>query len=723
MKKNNLLFAILLTALAMGCKERTKTNNTPDGKLPALFSRTDQKGTTSSEKDIAFIKGINATGNLRLLNDTFQRYTMPLPDGKEIIIEERRVDREEKATNWYGEVAGEKQSFVSFTFTSKALHGSIRIGKNIYRVAYTGRSTYQISQLDPGKMTEADDDAIVPKYKERPGGNEADACPDPATDIDVMVVYTQAAEDGAGGAEGMEAFIYQCMALTNLSYENSDIAQRMNLVHFQKVSYTEAGDAFDDRAALQDPSDGKMDDVHTLRNTYGADIVALLVETSSGTNCGYAYIMDPVSNAHEAWAFGAIKRSCAVDNLSFPHELGHIMSARHHDDGTTTPYAYGHGYQVLNPADPATTPWRTMMSKIGGTVRVPFFSNPNIQFPLTGATATDAMGTAADEDNHRVLNNTAATVANFRCSSPGINNVWMKDTWSDSGAEPDPATAGEAMYRSPYIWIRNQRDATFQHVHEHDDPEFGSPNWIYVKMHNGGGSAQTGNLEIYIADASLSLTWPGGWTLVATIPLTLNPASTRIVEQEWNSVPDPASGSTHYCMIARWVSATDPMHTAEGPNIGTNVRENNNIVWRNLNVVDLEDDGDSKVVMNVAGAGDRKADRIVWEDITKFPKQKFVATGKVYITIDDRLLGFWKQGGSKSTGLKQSGSVNFEMTAARASLDNLALPKDYKGKIIVTFKRSAQTPKAKFDFSVKHYILFRDSYQLLGGVDYELRNK
>jgi hypothetical protein len=49
-------------------------------------------------------------------------------------------------------------------------------------------------------------------------------------------------------------------------------------------------------------------------------------------------------------------------------------------------------------------------------------------------------------------------------------------------------------------------------------------------------------------------------------------------------------GKGHFCMLARWVSAADPMTFAETSDITYNVRQNNNIVWRNLNIVDLGGD-------------------------------------------------------------------------------------------------------------------------------------
>jgi len=301
--------------------------------------------------------------------------------------------------------------------------------------------------------------------------------------------------------------------------------------------------------------------------------------------------------------------------------------------------------------------------------------------------------------------------------------VWMKDRWEDTGLEPDPATAGMAMYLSPYIWVRNTQDPTFLRQHEHNDPEFGSDNWIYVKMHNGNMSSQSGSLELYIADASVSLTWPGGWTLVASVPVTIPGSSTEVIEQVWNTVPDPASGSTHYCMIARWVSAADPMAVAETSNIGNNVRANNNIVWRNLNIVDLDSDADSKVAMNIKGVRGSKVSRIAFEDLTKFPRPKFTATGKVYVSIDSKLLYYWKVGGGRSLGMKEVDNGLFELAATGGYLDNVYLPSDYRGLIKLAFKKSDQTPASKFSFSVKHHLMDTGAPVLLGGVDYELVKK
>src|SRR5262245_2765842 len=178
---------------------------------------------------------------------------------------------------------------------------------------------------------------------------------------------------------------------------------------------------------------------------------------------------------------------------SFPHELAHVMSARHDwnkDPTNNAPYAYNHGHIQLTPT--TGTPWRTIMAypdlcQAAGVAcpRMLNFSNPNVS--IGGDPTGTATGTQL-EDNSLTLNNTAATVANFRCSSPGRADVWMKDTWSDTGQEPDPAQTALAMWESPYIWVRNAQDTLLTAQHEHQNPINNQQNFVYVKLHNGGQS-------------------------------------------------------------------------------------------------------------------------------------------------------------------------------------------------------------------------------------------
>jgi hypothetical protein len=191
---------------------------------------------------------------------------------------------------------------------------------------------------------------------------------------------------------------------TNQSYVNSGVNINMVRVHTAQVTYNEANRSFSQHtSALQSTTDGLMDNVHTLRNTYAADMVLLVVNDSEA--CGQAAAIKATATS----AFATAHYSCITGYYSFGHELGHLQGARHdrYMDASTTPYAYGHGFI------PASKGWRTVMAygnNCGNCTRIQWWSNPLKTYPPTG----EVMGTATYEDNARVLNTTAPTVAAFR---------------------------------------------------------------------------------------------------------------------------------------------------------------------------------------------------------------------------------------------------------------------------------------------------------------------
>jgi hypothetical protein len=538
---------------------------------------------------------------------------------------------------------------------------------------------------------------------------------DPASDIDVMVVYTGAARTAVGGTDNMIALVYLSVAETNQSYFNSNINQRVRLVHVTEVTYTETGNINTDLTRLQS-TDGFIDNVLTLRNTYGADNVVMITENGGGY-CGLAYFMDPVSASFEVNAFAVVARACAAANLSFPHELGHNMSADHNCAIATStgPYTYNRGYVQLTPS--AGSPWRTIMSypTTPASARIPWWSNPSVNYPIGG----DPMGAPCptppySTNNALVLNNTAATVANFRCTSPGVGNVWMKDTWNDTGAEPDPLTASQDMWQSPYIWVRNTQDTNLVHQHQHENPEAGQVNWAYAKLHNGGSSAASGTLEFYVTNASTTLTW-GSWTLVDSVAVTGMPAhSSKIVEGSWTP---PLPG--HYCMVARWVSTADPMTYTETTDINYNVRQNNNIVWRNLNIVDFFDvwfeDADLFVRSTSAGRFTLQI-----RPFNTDTNRSFIEFGQVKVTLGPKLAQLWREGGSRGRGFRATeGGALMLVDPEGAELQNIELDPKFVDKMTLTFTKTKDTPRERFFLAVRQ---LDEKGEAVGGVSYEIRN-
>jgi hypothetical protein len=155
---------------------------------------------------------------------------------------------------------------------------------------------------------------------------------------------------------------------------------------------------------LAGTSDGFMDEVHAQRDSLRADVVVLMI--NNGDFCGRAEAI----HATAANAFAVVYWDCATGYYSFGHEIAHLVGARHDrdNDSTTTPYAWGHGFRHKV----AGAGWRTIMGYNCPSNQCA----PRLQYwssPLTTWGGL-AMGTAAQEDNHRVWNERAAAVAAFR---------------------------------------------------------------------------------------------------------------------------------------------------------------------------------------------------------------------------------------------------------------------------------------------------------------------
>ncbi len=579
---------------------------------------------------------------------------------------------------WIGRPRG-GEGTVTLAAVGDVLVGEIRFGDELFEIRYAGEGIHTVYRIDARSYAQWDlpDDAVSippedgPATLEKPigagGSTDAGIASDPCNLIDILVLYTPAAEASAGGTPAMEALIYLAVAETNNSFRVSGVTPRLNLVHLARVTYTETGNLRTDRDRLKSPSDGYMDIAHTLRDRYCADVTSLIVDVGNG--CGVGFVQDPAPQASfETSAFNVVVDSCATGNFSFGHELGHIMGARHdwYVDDTTTPFSYSHGFVNV------TQRWRTVMAynnrcKDAGSscTRLGRWSNAGLTVGgnATGVAAGTSTSCAAgntnnpdcDAENYLALNNTACTVANFRdrgtCSDR--NDVWMKDTWTDTGAEPDPLTASESMWKSRAIWVRNNIDANHVFQHQHQNPVAGKTNFVYVKIANDFSTSASGSLKLYYAAAATGLSWPTDWTLFSSQTVNIPVGRTLIAEASW--VP-PAQG--HYCLLARWdapTSPSDPMTFTEGANVELNTRNNNNIVWRNVNVKKIDSGASSDtapVTVRNVGEGAGTVDLIVRLGDT--PRNFLRSGGEVILDLGT-LYDLWQQGGAQGSGILDLG--------------------------------------------------------------------
>jgi hypothetical protein len=169
----------------------------------------------------------------------------------------------------------------------------------------------------------------------------------------------------------------------------------------------------------------------------------------------------------------------------------------------------------------------------------------------------------------------SAPTAPASITSPAPTDVWSQDNPADTGSTPVPGD----MWKSDDIWVN-----TLTAGGSHQDPEFGSTNYVHVKVRNAGpGTAYGVHVQMYWADANIGLSWPADWHSLGTYGIP-SLASGTMAEAVLPWLPAHAG---HFCLVARLVTAQDPMTTSENTDIDHNVRNNNNIVWKNVNVVDL----------------------------------------------------------------------------------------------------------------------------------------
>ena len=244
----------------------------------------------------------------------------------------------------------------------------------------------------------------------------------PDVTIDVAVVYTPTAREAAGGTAGIEAAIDVMVAETNQAYAASGVHQRVVLTGREEVPDIETF-SLRDLYELADPSDGRLDEAHALRDRTGADMVHLIVGDPYYDVCGIAFLPGL------GWPgpFGVTLLQCG--GIVFAHELGHNMGLLHDrfrvqvaEDGVLSHPAYGYVNQrVFRGGAPASSQWATIMAyewfqcglADARCSSVPRFSNPHQHYggdPL-GVAFGVGSGVTGAADATAVLNATGPAMA------------------------------------------------------------------------------------------------------------------------------------------------------------------------------------------------------------------------------------------------------------------------------------------------------------------------
>jgi len=373
----------------------------------ALFTFRDTPAARpSAEKSsLASVKEADISIDLtQLSRGTTPWLRIPLFDGKTYQAVNTSTEmRDLTDLTWRGKIReGKFDGDVVLTFKNGYVAGIIYAPSAVYEIVPKGDRQILV-QLDQGLFPDCAGGIDGEPAKAVTETAAPEATIDSGDRIDVLVLYSTPVKTTLGGDAQAQTFAQSAIDITNTTYINSKIRQRVRLANAQETTVAETGSLGTELTALRANAN-----VGTIRNSFNADLVAML--SNSSDNCGIGNLMGSIPG-NSANGFTVTSRTCAVGNLSFPHELGHNMGSHHNpENGGTPTFPYGFGHYIHGN-------YRTVMSYVdpctSGCVRRPYFSNPNIIFNgvPTGI---------ATRDNARAINGTADSIANYRYSGSNV---------------------------------------------------------------------------------------------------------------------------------------------------------------------------------------------------------------------------------------------------------------------------------------------------------------
>jgi peptidyl-Asp metalloendopeptidase len=475
--------------------------------------------------------------------------TIPVPGQPDLVVERQGYQqRDARSRVWRGRGQTDRSAKVTLTQHEGLLFGHIQSGDEAFAIRPGPNGRTIVEKLNPDSFApEWGHDAATHGHDKVPPASGADLLQDSSStasagtaadgtvQIVLMSVYTPQARAAAGGTTQIQGQIQAAVDQANTAFINSNMTARFFLAHTAEVSYNDSGNIDSDLTWATSNST-----VTSLRNTYSADMVSLIVNNGGGY-CGIGWVQRNPGAGFANYAFQATALGCLA-NSTLAHEHGHNMGMEHDPAsagvspaGASYPWSFGH---YVNGS------FRTIMSYNMCSVscpRVLHFSNPDV---LYNGVPT---GILDQRDNAHTGDLTAPIVANFRLGGGGaINNPPAFTT--DPINKPN-ATQGQA-YSGSIASDASDPDSDALTFAKTSGPTWlsvasngaliGTPaagnvgiNSFTVSVSDGRGGSDTATLQITVLAAQLA----------APSSLTATPNGTKRIDLSWN---DNSTGETGF---------------------------------------------------------------------------------------------------------------------------------------------------------------------------------
>lgn len=270
--------------------------------------------------------------------------------------------------------------------------------------------------------------------------------------VRALVIYPPSVRTKLGSGAAVDAMISNMINYANTAYQNSAVSMTLVKAFSAELSQELPSNAdfnsdpfVASLESLTGITDGLWDDVHTLRTTYAADVVVILIDDPA--YCGVAWLNDALYNSADdfaPYAFSVVNANNGCIS-SFAHELGHNMGLNHNiEDSGSNPgspvpgkYAYSYGWRWQG----SNTVWyRDIMAyqSVNGEQRVQYFSNPNVNF--AGVATGDALA-----NNALSLENLRDEIADYVGGAPATTPTNTPTPPPGSTSTPIATPVGTAV--------------------------------------------------------------------------------------------------------------------------------------------------------------------------------------------------------------------------------------------------------------------------------------
>jgi len=247
--------------------------------------------------------------------------------------------------------------------------------------------------------------------------------------IDLMIVYTlKAAQWATSNAGNISLLIGEMMNISQTALNNSHANIDLRVVHTYFTLYEETTD--DSRTDLYrlaastsfnpwgSEYQGYMEEVHTLRDQHGADLVSMLTTNSDAG--GLAFMPTNPSGTPQL-GFSVNRVQQMASTTTFVHEIGHNLGKAHSRNqkdefagafGGMFDYSTGWRFTGDSGTSYATVMTYTEAIDQTNSSRISYFSNPDVTFD--GVATGTYSGQFAPADNVRSMQYTRNVVSSYR---------------------------------------------------------------------------------------------------------------------------------------------------------------------------------------------------------------------------------------------------------------------------------------------------------------------